>query len=192
MGLHRVPKFVDALDGRVAGGVEADGIIRAAHIIVNGCGNSDNRDAEPRQLQCAAEGTVTADRDNAVQPKHLAGHDRPFPALFGHKIVAAGGKQNRTASGQDMSHAVAFQSDKISIDQSLPASPDTDAFNPAGQGGANDRSHSGIHSGRVSAAGQHTDSFDTHACSSRFNILFYRDRWHIRSCDPHAMPFFEV
>ena len=172
VGLHGIPQLVDAVDGGVAGGVKADGIVRAAQIVVNGSRDPDHRDAEPRQFQCPAERSVTANGNYAVQAKHFAGHDGPLPSLFGHEIFTAGGIQDRPSAGQDMSHTGAVQFHKIGVNQPLPASSDPDAFNSAGQRRTHNRPHRGVHSRGVTAAGQYTDSFDIHVCSSCFNVVF--------------------
>jgi len=44
--LHRVAQTVDAFDGRVAGSVKADRVIRAAHVVVDRGGHADDGDAE--------------------------------------------------------------------------------------------------------------------------------------------------
>ena len=88
VGLHGVPQLVDALDGGVAGGVKADGVVGAADVVVDG-----GRDAHHPEMSIPGprpdgtgpappEGAVAADGHDAVQPQQLAGGHRLRPALL--------------------------------------------------------------------------------------------------------------
>ena len=160
MRLHGVTELVDTFDSGIAGRIETDGIVRAADIIVDRRRNADHRDPEPGKLKRAAEGTVAADRHDALQTKHLAGGDRLLASRFSHELLAARGIQDGTAPGQQVADALAGKLYEITIDEALPAAPDTDAFDPVGKGRSDHRADCRIHAGRVAAARQNTDSFD--------------------------------
>ena len=68
MGLHGIAQFVDAFDGCIAGGVESNGIIGAANIVVDGAGDAHNGNAKAAQFQRAAKSSVTADGHDTIQP----------------------------------------------------------------------------------------------------------------------------
>lgn len=87
MGLHGVPQLVDALHGRVAGGVKADGVVGAADVVVDGGRNAHHLKVSvpaggslPAQCQSTPEGTVAADGHNSIQSQQLAGGKRFGPA----------------------------------------------------------------------------------------------------------------
>mgnify|MGYP000187626894 CR=1 FL=1 len=66
--LHRIAQTVDALDGGVGGGIEADGIVGADDVVVDRAGNAHAGHAELAQLQRTVIGTVASDDDNAFNP----------------------------------------------------------------------------------------------------------------------------
>ena len=72
VGLHGVPQPVDAFDGRVAGGVEADGIVRTSDIIVYRGRNACYRNAKAGQLQSAPEVPSPPIATTASRPRSLA------------------------------------------------------------------------------------------------------------------------
>ena len=166
MALHGVAQAVDALDGGVAGGVKADGVVGAAHIVVDGGGDAHHRHAEARQLQRAAEGPVAADGDDAVETQHLAGVDRPEPALLRKEVIAARGEKDRPAAGEDVTHAFTGEGDKVAVDKALPAAANADALNAVGKRRSGDGTHGGVHAGGVAAAGQYADAPEF------FHVLF--------------------
>ena len=160
VGLHGVAQLVDALDGGVAGGVEADGVVGAAHVVIDGGGDAHHRDAEAGELERTAEGTVAPDGDDALQAEHFAGGDRFFAAFFGQKVLTAGGIEDGAAAGERMADADAVELDKIAVDEALETAADADAFHVAVDSRADDRTHCRVHAGGVTAAGEHADSLD--------------------------------
>ena len=67
MGLHGVPELIDTLNGGIGSGIEADAVIGAADVVVDGAGNADDIDAEFTQSPSTPEGAVTANGNDAVQ-----------------------------------------------------------------------------------------------------------------------------
>ena len=67
MGLHGIAQLVDALNGGIGSRVEAQAVVGASDIVINGGRNADDVDAELAQRLGAAESAVTADGDDAVQ-----------------------------------------------------------------------------------------------------------------------------
>ena len=165
MGLHRVAQLIDTVDRRVAGGIKADRIIRAANVVVNRCRDADRRNTEPRKLQRAAERSVAADRHDSVESEHLTGRNCTLASLFGHKIFAARRIQDRAAAGQRMADVLAGKFDKVAENQSCPTSADTDTFDAIRIRRTDNRAHCSVHTRCIAAACQNTDSFD---------LLFHR------------------
>ena len=160
MRLHGVTELVDAFNGSVCGSVETDAIICAGDVVVDRCRDTDNADAVLRKSQCAAECAVTADRDDAVKTKQLAGADSFVLPCFGHKFITPGGVEDRTAAIDNMRNALFVQLDDITVDQTVIASADAYDFNTAEDRRSDDRTHGGIHAGGVAAAGENADPAD--------------------------------
>src|SRR5699024_5851829 len=72
VGGDGVADLVDGLHRDVHRGVEADGILGAGNIVVDGAGKADAGDAGPAKVAGAAEGAVAADDDQAVDPELTA------------------------------------------------------------------------------------------------------------------------
>ena len=158
--------MVDALDGGVAGGVKADGIVRAADVVVDGGGNAHHLQPHPRicrlpgQGQRPPEGAVAADGHDAVQPQQLAGPDGFLPARLIHELLAAGRIEDGAAPVDDVADTAAVQPDKVTGDQPAPPPADTDTLNPPANRRADHSPNCRIHARRIAAAGQHTDPLD--------------------------------
>ena len=166
VGLHGVPQLIDALNGGVGGGIEADAVVGAGDIVVDGTGNADDVDAVLAQRLSAPEGAVAADGNDAVQSQELAGGHRPALAFLGHKFLTAGSVQNGTAPIDRMGNALFIQTNDIAGDETVPAPADTVAFQSVIQRSTDDRTDTRVHARRVSAGSQHTDSLYAHNDSS--------------------------
>ena len=162
VGLHGVPQLIDALDGRVGGGVETDAVVGAADVVIDGAGNADDVDAVLAQGQSAPEGAVAADGDDAVQSKEFAGGDSLALALLGHEFRAAGGIEDGAATVDGVGHALLVQTDDVAVDQAVPAPADAVALHSVVQCGTYNRADAGVHAGGIAAAGQHADSSNAH------------------------------
>ena len=159
MALHRVAKLIDALDCRVACGIEADRIIGASDVVIDRSRHTDDRNAHAGELQRAAERTVAADGDNCVDAEELAHADSLLPSFRRQKFFTARGIEDRTAQGQDMADIRTLQLYEITRDQALIAAADPDALDSHALRGTHDGTDSSVHAGRVTAAGQDADSF---------------------------------
>ena len=110
------------------------------------------------QSQCAPEGTVTANGNNAVQTQHFAGVDSLLLALFRHEFRAAGGIEHGAAPIDDMGDALFVQTHNVAVDQAVIAAADTDDLNAAEDGSTDNGTDRRVHTGCVAAAGQNTDA----------------------------------
>jgi hypothetical protein len=109
------------------------------------------------------EGTVAADGDDAVQTQELAGRDSLPLAFFRSEFLAAGSIQNGAAAVDDVADALFVQLDDITINKAVVASANTVALHAVEHGCTHDGTDTGIHTRRVTAAGQDTDSFNAHS-----------------------------
>ena len=159
VGLHGVPKAVNALHGRVGSGIEADGIVGADNVLVNGAGDTHHRDAALAQLLGAAKGAVAADGHHAVQPQKLAGIHGPLLARLGAELLAAGGIEHSAAAVDDAADAGGIHGHNVSVNKPAPAPTDTHALDAPSQGRADHGPDAGIHARSIAAAGEDADAF---------------------------------
>ena len=66
MRLHRIPEFVNALQRRIAGGIEPYGITGAANVVINGTGHSHYSNPMLGQGLQTAVSTVAPQADDTV------------------------------------------------------------------------------------------------------------------------------
>ena len=158
VGLHGIPQLVDGLQGRVAGGVIADGVAGTGDVVVDGAGNTYHGDAALRQTEQALEGTVAANTHQSVQPQHFAGCNGPFLSGGGLELLAAGGIEHGAAPAGQIAHALKSQLGKIPVDQPMIPTTDAHALDAHMGAGSGHRTDGGVHAGGVSPAGQNADS----------------------------------
>ena len=160
VGLHGVAELVHTLHGGVGRGVEADGVVGADDVVVDGAGDTHHGNAELGQVLRAAECAVAADGHQAVQTDELAGGVGLLLPLLGAELVTAGGVQNGAAAVDDAADAGVVHLDDVAGDQALIAAADAHALDAPGVGAADHGADAGVHAGGVAAAGQHADTFD--------------------------------
>ena len=158
VGLHGIPQLVDALQGGIAGGVEADGVGRAGDVVVDRPGDAHHSHAPAGELQQAPEGAVAADAHDALQAQQLTGGHGPILSGLGHELLAPGGVEHGAAPTAQPAHALEIQGHEVAVDEAVIAPPDTDTLDPHVQGRADHRPDGRVHAGGVSAAGEHADA----------------------------------
>ena len=158
VALPGVAQLVDGLDCGVAGGIKADGILGAAHVVVDRRGDTHDADTPAGQLQRAAVSAVAADGDKAVDAKIFADFCGFVNTGFRAEFLAAGGIENGTAAAGNAVHVVAGQLKNIAVDESGVTSADADAGDSLGAGRAHNGADRGVHAGGVAAARQDADS----------------------------------
>ena len=159
MGLHGVAELVHALHSGIGRGVEADGVVGADDVVVDGAGDAHHGDAELGQILRAAERAVAADGHQPVQTDELAGGVGLFLPLVGAELITAGAVQNGAAPVDDAADAGVVHLQDVAGDQPLPAPADTHALDAPRVGAAHHGADTGVHARRVAAAGQHADAF---------------------------------
>ena len=162
VGLHGIAKLVDTLNAGIGGRVEADAIICAADVVVDSGRDADDIDTIFAQRASAAEGTVTADGNDAVEAQELTCGNSLALTFLGHKFLAAGCVENCAAAADGMGNALLVQFDNVAGDKAVPATANAVALNTMVHGGTDNSADAGIHTGGVAAAGQDTNSFDAH------------------------------
>ena len=162
MGLHGISQLIDTLNGGVGCSVEADGVVGAADVVINGSRDADHIDAVFGKGKCTPESTVTANGHNAVQTQEMAGGNRSFLAFFRHKFLTAGGIENSAAPIDDMGYLGLIQSNDVTRNKAVPATANTVALNAMIQSSTYDSTDTGVHARCVAAAGQNSDSFNAH------------------------------
>ena len=158
VALPGVAQLVDGLDRGVAGGIKADGILGAAHVVIDRRGDTHDADPPAGQLQRAAVSAVAADGDETVDAKIFADFCGFVNTGFRAEFLAAGGIENGTAAAGNAVYVVAGQLKNIAVDESGVTSADADAGDPLGAGGAHNGADRGVHAGGVAAARQDADS----------------------------------
>ena len=159
VGLHGVPQTVNALHGGIGGGIEADGIVGADDVVVDGTRHAHHGHAESGQILRPPEGAVAADGHDAVQPQQLAGVGGLLLSLRRAELVAAGGVENGAAPVDDAADAAGIHGTDIPGDKARPAPADAHALDAVLHCRPHHRTDGGVHAGGVAAAGQHADAF---------------------------------
>src|SRR6476469_1135331 len=135
---------VDGLGRDVHRGVEAEGVVGGAEVVVDGLRHTDHADAVVGQPLRDAEGVLAADRDQGVDLE--LGEDLPDPLDAAVDLVRVGPRraEDRAAAGQDVLDLVEPDRLDEALDRALPAVAETDGVPPVGldalaDHGANDR-----------------------------------------------------
>ena len=164
--LHGVAQLIDTLDSGVARGIEADGVVGAHDVVVDGARHADARNALARKRLCAAERTVAAAADEAVDAQILAGVGRLLETLLGHHFLAACGVQHGAALADDAVNAARAHLDDVTVDQAAVAAADAEDGNIICRRASNDRTDECVHARCVAAACKYANSS---------NLLFHRE-----------------
>ena len=156
--LHGIAQLIDALDRSVARGVKADRVVRAHDVVVDRAGHADAGHALAGQRLRAAERTVAAAADQAVDAEILAGVRRLLQALLGQHLLAARGVQHGAAAADDAVYAAGAHLDDIAVDQAAVAAADAQHGDIERGRGTDDRTDQCVHAGCVAAAGEYANS----------------------------------
>ena len=99
---------------------------RCRDIVVDRARHADARNALARKRLRAAERTVAAAADQAVDAQVLAGVGRLLETLLGHHFLAAGGVQHGAALADDAVNAACAHLDDVAVDQTAVAAADAE------------------------------------------------------------------
>jgi hypothetical protein len=154
-----VPDAVNGLQGRVDGGVKADGIVGAKKVVVNGARHPHHGDLVLlNEAHGPAEGAVAADGHQALYPRRLQLGHRLGPPLLGEELLAPGGEEDGPSPLQDVGHVPHPQGDHLPLDHAGVAPADADDLNAHGVGLAHHGPDGRVHAGGVAPAGKDADA----------------------------------
>jgi translation elongation factor EF-G len=100
--LGRIAHAVDHVHNCIQARIISDRIVAAGDVVVDRAGNADAGHAAQRKVARAAERTVAADDDDAVDVVLLAALDRLLKSRFLFEFKTPGGVQDRTAAMDDV------------------------------------------------------------------------------------------
>ena len=124
MALGGIAQLVDALNRSIARGIEANGVFRAADIVINRAGHTNARNPLTGQRLRAAEGTVTANADQAVNPEVLAGIRSLLQPLLGQHFLTACRIQHGAALADDAVYTARRHFDNVAVDKTAVTAAD--------------------------------------------------------------------
>ncbi|CAM5377432.1 hypothetical protein SHIRM173S_06110 [Streptomyces hirsutus] len=161
-GAHvRLGGGVEAVDGlgRDADcGVEAEGVVGAGDVVVDGLRHADQGDSLTAQFGGYAERVLAADHDERIHVVRGKGVLYPSQPVLVCERVGAGGAENGSAAGEDPPHARDVQWPDIVLEQAQPAVPQADEVEGVFVDAfADDTADDGVEAGAVTAAGQYSD-----------------------------------
>ena len=177
VGLHGVAQLVDTLNSGIGSSVEANTVVGAADVIVDGTGDADDINAVFAEGSGTPECSVTANGYNAVQAQEFTGGNGLALAFFGHKLLAPGSIKDCTAAVDRVSDTLFIQTDNVAVNETVPAPADAVAFQAVVNRGSDNCTDAGVHAGCVTAAGQDANSFYAHEgylLSPILLLSFYR------------------
>ncbi len=118
VGFGRGVQFVDRFRGGIERGVESEGDLRSADVVIDRFGNSHHRTALGFQFKRDAQRPVAADDQDRVEVKRVQGchhfvrhiHDDCAAVWLdyfaGKRIAAAGRSEDGSAAGKNSAHVV--------------------------------------------------------------------------------------
>ena len=127
---RRVAQLADALERRVAGGVEAYRAVRPRHVVVYRPRHADDLDAALVKLERAVERSVAAYDDERVYIVLLQLRNARVDALGAHELRASRGAQYRAAVHEYASDGAARHRHEVAVEQPLVAAPDSYNLKP--------------------------------------------------------------
>ncbi|OPZ14536.1 MAG: hypothetical protein BWZ10_01892 [candidate division BRC1 bacterium ADurb.BinA364] len=166
---------VDGFGDDLHRGVEAEGVIGFADVIIDGFRHSNGAQAFFRQFAGDGQRAVAANGHQRLNAQFaaaldaaVADIDRLFVFLFSRKeakrIVAIGCAQDRAAFGQDSGHIGILEQSPAILGQPKIAVLESDDFHAVARHGRLGHSaNDGVEAGAVAPAGQNADSPFAHA-----------------------------
>jgi len=139
-------------------GIEAERVVGAVHVVVDGLGHTDQMDPRVVELGRDSQGVLAADRDQDVDaPSRQLLTDPGFAPrlLIG---VRPRGAEYRSAARKDPGDLFQVQLLDLRLEDPAPAVPKTENGAAVGlQGAMDDRADDRVQAGAVAPAGQHAD-----------------------------------
>jgi hypothetical protein len=160
--LGRRVQAVDRLGGDLDGGVEAEGEVGPAEVVVDRLGHPEDGDAVRVQPRGGAERVLAADGDEPVDVERAQRVPHPGDTVLALVGVRARGAQDRPAARQDASSRVDGELDVGLLEHAAPPVEEAEDHVPvAVRGLAHDGADHRVEAGAVSAAGEHSEAHRT-------------------------------
>ena len=151
---------VDRVGGDLNGGVEAEGHLGAAEVVVDGLGHADHGKAVLAVKAVGdAERVLAADGDQAVDVEALERRADGVDAVVALERVGPRGAEDRAAAGQDPARDVVGQRLAVAVQRAAPAVAEAEDLVAVVQRGlAHDRADDRVEAGAVAATGEDADA----------------------------------
>ncbi len=150
---------VDRLHRDVDRGVEAEGVVGGAEVVVDRLRHPDHRQAVlVVQARRRPQGVLAADRDQAVDPRRREVRGDPLRAAVAGERVGPRGAEDGAAAGQDAAHLGDAERHAVGLQRPPPAVAVADELVPVVAGAlADDRADHRVQARAIAAAGEHSD-----------------------------------
>jgi hypothetical protein len=161
--LGRGVQPVDGVDGDLDRGVEAEGVVGGAEVVVDRLRDADDVEASGGQLGRDAEGVLAADRDQRVDAGLLEVlPDLLDPVVDLHDVGPAAAEDGASAR-EDAPGLLHAERHREPLERALPAVAEAEELVPVHLHALPDHGpDDGVQAGAVAPAGQDTDA---HSCS---------------------------
>ena len=157
----RVADLVDAVHDGVQRRVVADGRVGAVEVVVDGAGESDDREGVlVAEDAGTGQRTVAADNDERVDSAALQHVIGTLASFGGLELLASRGLQDCAAALDDVRDVLGRELLDLVRDQTFVTTVDTVYLESGEDGGAGDRTDSGVHARSVTSRCQNTDRFN--------------------------------
>jgi len=125
VGIRRIANAVDALQDRVDRRIKANRIFCAIHVVIDGTGNDDSRNALLAQRLGTAHRTVAADDDEGVNVIFADIGSGFLLCLFFHEFQAACRAQHRAATVDNTAYITPVERHDFVAQKTFVAADDT-------------------------------------------------------------------
>ena len=170
VGEGRIADFIDRFQNSIDRRVEAQGILRPHHIVINGARNRNRRESQPAQCLGTTHGTVATNDDESIYFQFTQISNGFFLRFFFFEFQAAGCPKHGTTAMDDSADITTAQGTRFMTQQ--PFITANDAFHREAflNGIPRDAADSRIHTGGIPAAGQYSDFVDHFSSISFFSL----------------------
>ena len=169
MGERRVADLIDRFQDRIDSRIEPQGILRPHHIVVDGAGNGNRRDAPAAQSLGTAHGAVATDDNERIYFQFTQVGSCFLLRFFFLEFQAAGCPKHGAATMDDGTDVTAAQGARFMAKQAFITADDAFDSETLLDGIPRDAADSRIHTRSVAATGQYSDFVDHFTSFSFFS-----------------------
>ena len=146
--------------------------MRTLDVVIDGCGDADGRHAKPGQITRAAERSVAADGDEALNAEVFTGIGAALHTLRRAELVAARRVKHGAAFDLNTVYTAGVHFRNVAVYQTVITAVDAKAGDILADGRTDNRTNCGVHAGRVAAACEDSYSSDI---GHNISLHFIRD-----------------